>query len=62
LRTVTTDRQEVVPAQPEKTPALTILEDTLERWRRGEPPVTDAWDCWRAMVLVDAAYRLARSS
>jgi predicted dehydrogenase len=62
LRMVTADRQEVVPAQPAKTPALAILEDTLDRWRRGEPPVTDAWDCWRAMVLVDEAYRLAESA
>jgi len=59
LRMVTADHQEVMPARPDKTPALAILEDTLSRWRRGEPPVTDAWDCWRAMALVDEAYRMA---
>jgi len=61
LRMITADRQEVMPARPDRTPALAILEDTLDRWRRGESPVTDAWDCWRAMVLVDEAYRLAES-
>ena len=59
LRLVTSDRQEVAPANPEEIPAFAILRDTLDRWRRGQPPVTDAWDCWRAMVLVDQAYRVA---
>jgi predicted dehydrogenase len=59
LRVVAADRQETASAKPEKVPAFTILHDTLDRWRRGKPPVTDAWDCWRAMVLADQAYRLA---
>jgi predicted dehydrogenase len=59
LRLITADRQEVVSAQPEKVPALAILEETLERWQSGKPPPTDARDCWRAMALADQAYRLA---
>jgi predicted dehydrogenase len=59
LRTITADRQEVASARPEKIPAFAILQDTLERWRGGRPPVTDAWDCWRAMALVDRAYAVA---
>jgi len=61
LRLITAKGQEVRPARPERVPALAILEDTLDRWRRGEPPVTDAWDCWRAMTLVDAAYRMTEA-
>jgi len=59
LRTITADHQDVSPAAPEREPPLAILQDTIERWRSGAPPVTDAWDCWRAMVLADRAYELA---
>ncbi len=59
LRTITADRQETASARPATVPACAILEDTLARWRAGQPPVTDAWDCWRAMRLVDEAYRIA---
>jgi predicted dehydrogenase len=60
LRMIAADRQEVASARPEKAPPLAILEDTLDGWRNGRPPVTDVWDCWRAMALVDAAYAAAR--
>lgn len=59
MRMITADRQEVTSARPDKAPPFAILEDTLDRWRSGKPPVTDAWDCWRAMVLVDHAYQVA---
>ena len=59
LRMITANDQKVTSARPEKVPAFAILQDTLARWRAGQPPVTDAWDCWRAMRLADQAYALA---
>lgn len=59
LRMIAADNQVVASARPETIPAFTILRDTLDRWRKGEPPVADAWDCWRAMILVDRAYQMA---
>jgi hypothetical protein len=35
------------------------LRDTIDRWQRGEQPLTSAEDCWRVQCLVDRAYELA---
>ncbi len=59
LRTVTADTQETMSASPAEPPAFAMLRDTLDRWRRGGTPVTDVWDCWRAMALADRAYEMA---
>ena len=59
LRTVTADTQETISASPAEPPAFAMLRDTLDRWRRGEKPGTDAWECWRAMALADRAYEMA---
>jgi predicted dehydrogenase len=59
LKKIAAQNQETMSARPEAVPAFAILRDTLDRWKSGAPPVTDARDCWRAMKLVDAAYRLA---
>lgn len=45
------------PAEPL---AAVALRDALARWRRGEPPATGPEDCYRAMRVVDQAYRIAR--
>jgi predicted dehydrogenase len=62
LRLVTANRQQSSSARPNEPPPLSILRDTLERWKSGRPPVTDVRDCWRAMRLADEAYRLADRS
>ena len=62
LRMIAADHQEVASARPDEVPAFSILRDTIARWRAGEPPVTDARDCWRAMALADQGYRLAGRS
>jgi hypothetical protein len=59
LRLVTANRQQSSSARPNEPPPLSILGDTLERWKSGRPPVTDVRDCWRAMRLADEAYRHA---
>jgi predicted dehydrogenase len=51
--------QEVAEPPPEPLPVM-ALRDILERWRKGEPPATGPEDCWRAMQVVDAAYRVAQ--
>jgi predicted dehydrogenase len=46
---------------PEPLPAF-ALRDALQRWSRGEPPAAGIDDCYRAMRLVDHAYKLVRES
>ena len=47
-------------AQPLPEPLATVaLRDILDRWQKGQPPATSPEDCWRAMRIVDAAYRMA---
>jgi predicted dehydrogenase len=36
-----------------------LLSETIERFRRGDPPIATPRDCLRAVELIDAAYRLA---
>ncbi len=59
LRVTTKETQELVPFTPGAPPAFRILEDTLARWQRGEAPLASARDCFRAVELADAAYKLA---
>ncbi|HKU71565.1 MAG TPA: Gfo/Idh/MocA family oxidoreductase [Burkholderiales bacterium] len=51
--------QEVAEPPAEPLPVI-ALRDILARWRKGEPPATGPEDCWRAMRIVDEAYRAAR--
>ncbi|MCC7107150.1 MAG: Gfo/Idh/MocA family oxidoreductase [Chloroflexi bacterium] len=39
-------------------PSYILLRETLDRWQRGDPPRVQAADCYRAMRLVDQAYKL----
>jgi len=59
LRVTTKEAQELVEFTPGAPPAYRILEDTLARWQRGAAPPASARDCYRAVELADAAYRLA---
>ena len=58
-RIVTRDGAETVKLEAVEKPSRVILEDVLLRWQRGELPLTDAGDCYRAIRLVDQAYALA---
>jgi predicted dehydrogenase len=40
-------------------PYFTVLRDTLDHWRRGEPPPVSVHDCARVVRLIDDAYALA---
>ena len=60
LRVVTADAEETLPGTPEVMPSFALLREALERWQRGEPPAADAEDCYRAVRLIDEAYRIAR--
>ena len=58
LRCVTpSGEQELAGAPPEPLPAVAVR-DALARWQRGEPPAVTLEDCYRAMRVVDAAYRI----
>ncbi|MFP6732615.1 MAG: Gfo/Idh/MocA family oxidoreductase [Rhodospirillales bacterium] len=59
LRVTTKEAQELVEFTPGAPPAYRILKDTLTRWQRGAAPLASARDCYRAVELADAAYRLA---
>src|SRR5689334_3861964 len=52
--------QEVAEPPADPLPAI-ALHDILSRWRKGEPPATGPEDCWRAMRVVDEAYRAAKA-
>lgn len=60
LRIVTASRDEKLDAAPNQPPSYSLLRDAIERWQRGEPPAASAEDCYRAVRLVQEAYRLAR--
>ena len=59
LRIVTATGEETMPGTPAEAPSYRVLEDALVHWRRGEPPPVSVHDCYRAVRLVDEAYRLA---
>jgi len=57
-----TEKGEQEVAEPPAEPLPVIaLRDILSRWRKGEPPATGPEDCWRAMRVVDEAYRAAKA-
>jgi hypothetical protein len=62
MRLVTTDGDETLPGTPQEMPSYRLLADALEHWRRGEPPPVSAEDCYRAVRLVDEAYRVAKQA
>lgn len=62
LQCITARGEEPLAADlPEPLPAF-ALRDALRRWSDGEPPAAGIDDCYRAMRLVDDAYRIARES
>jgi predicted dehydrogenase len=59
LRIITADGEDAQPSAPSEVPSYLLLEDALAHWRRGAPPPASVHDCYRAMLLIDQAYRLA---
>jgi predicted dehydrogenase len=59
LRLITGSGVETMPGQPEEAPALTALRDALDHWQRGAAPPISVQDCYRAVCLIDQAYRMA---
>jgi predicted dehydrogenase len=59
MRIVTAHDEETLPGTPEVNPSYRVLEDALKRWQRGESPPVSVDDCYRAVRLIDDAYRLA---
>ena len=62
MRIITADGEETQSIQLEESTAYLVLRDTLDRWQRGEPPPINVHDCYRAVRLIDQAYRIARQS
>ena len=58
--TTASGEQELTVPSSEPLPGLAVR-DALQRWKRGEPPAVRIEDCYRAMRLVDAAYKIAGS-
>jgi predicted dehydrogenase len=59
MRVVTASGEKTIDAQLAEPVFATALRDTIDRWQRGEQPLTSAEDCWRVQCLVDRAYELA---
>jgi predicted dehydrogenase len=59
VRLVTPAGEQVVAGAPPEPLPVVALRDALARWQRAEPPAVALEDCYRAMRLVDDAYRLA---
>lgn len=62
MRIITREGEETLAGIPEGSPSYRLLEDALMRWQKGEAPPAGVEDCWRAVRLVDEAYRLAYQS
>jgi predicted dehydrogenase len=62
LRIVREDGEETLSGTPAEMPSYRILQDALARWQRGEPPAASVRDCYRAVRLIDDAYRIAAKS
>ena len=60
VRCMTAKGEQEVAGPPAEPLPVIALRDILYRWRKGEPPATGPEDCWRAMRIVDEAYRAAR--
>jgi hypothetical protein len=59
MRVVTAHAEETIPGTPEGSPSYRLLEDAIDRWQRGAAPPASVHDCYRAVRLIDQAYRLA---
>jgi predicted dehydrogenase len=59
VRCMTAKGEQDVAEPPAEPLPVIALRDILSRWRDGEPPATGPEDCWRAMRVVDEAYRAA---
>ena len=61
LRIVTRDGETRRPNPPAEPPSFRIIQDTIACWRNGVAPPVGAFDCCRAVELIDEAYRLAQA-
>jgi len=59
MRVVAASGEKTIDAQLAEPVFAMALRDTIDRWQRGEQPLTGAEDCWRVQCLVDRAYELA---
>jgi predicted dehydrogenase len=59
LHLITGSGVTTMPGLPEEPPALTALRDALGHWLRGAAPPISAQDCYRAVCLIDQAYKIA---
>jgi len=59
MQVVTASGEKAIDVQLAEPVFATALRDAIDRWQRGEPPLTGAEDCWRVQCLVDRAYELA---
>ena len=60
LRCATAAGDRELAGQPAEPLSALALRDALERWQNGSPPAASVEDCYRAMRLVDDAYRQAQ--
>jgi predicted dehydrogenase len=59
LRCATAAGDEMLSGAPAEPLPVVALRDALARWQRGDAPAAGLEDCYRAMRLVDDAYRMA---
>ena len=59
VRLISAAGEQVVGEPPRQPLPVLALRDAFARWQRGEAPAASLEDCYRAMRLVDDAYRLA---
>jgi predicted dehydrogenase len=59
VQLVSSAGEEVVGEPPPEPLPVLALRDALARWQRGEAPAANLEDCYRAMRLVDDAYRMS---
>jgi predicted dehydrogenase len=62
LRIVTAAGEENTPGLPLRNPAYDLIPDVLAHWRRGQPPPVSVDDCYRAVRLIDEAYRMTAAT
>jgi predicted dehydrogenase len=60
LRLISAAGEQVVGEPPLQPLPVLALRDALACWQRGEAPAATLEDCYRAMRLVDDAYRMSR--
>jgi predicted dehydrogenase len=58
LRCVTATGEQALSAHPPQPLPLVALRDAIARWQRGDAPAAGLEDCYRAMRVVDEAYRI----